>query len=457
MRVALVVAPNWSTKTPPLGSAILAATVNRAGHSARIFDLNARCWSRGDKHQKRFWIDRKFWSEKNFFGTLMAPWLEPEIQRMTEELVQWNPEIVGFSVFSSSLLCTLLVARKLRQALPETKIVFGGPAITQTELENEAAELRPLVDLAVIGEGEETLEELLSRWSQGLPVEGCAGIAYFDKNGDWKFEPPRSAMKMERIPAPEFVGIEWENYPRVLPIMMSRGCVAKCTFCSETRFWKIYRYREPESVFQEMKSGWERHGIRDFEFNDSLINGNFKQLGQLVDLLNEAKMGLRWHGLARLDRRMTPDFLKKMADAGCQFLRYGFESGSQKVTDLMEKRTTVELARQVVRDTANAGIQAILQVIVGFPGESEEDFQATLDFVEENARFIGAVCPNPMMITADVPIGMNPAKYGVRNDIEHIGGAWESVDGTNTLNVRRERMDRMIGLLERQNIHLGLS
>lgn len=458
MRVALVVAPNWSTKTPPLGSAILAATVQRAGHEGRIFDLNARCWSRGDRHQKRFWVDRKFWGEKNFFETFLAPWLEPEIDRLIEDLREWKADIVGFTVFQSSLLCTLLAAGKVRQRLPGVKIVFGGPSVTQCELEQGIEKYRPVVDLAVIGEGEETLEEVLARWDQGRSLEGCAGIAYFGADGKWKFEGMRPAMKMDRVPAPSFDGIDWENYPnnpKVLPIMMSRGCVAKCTFCSETRFWKIYRFRDPESVFQEMKAGAEKHGITEFEFNDSLVNGNFKQLERLVDLLNEARLGLRWQGLARLDRRMTPELLKKMADAGCTILRYGFESGSQKITDLMEKRTTVELANQVVRDTSRAGIQAVLQVIVGFPGETEQDFQATLDFIAENAGFIGAVCPNPMMITPEVPVGLTPRKYGVRDDIEYIGGSWESEDGTNTLPVRRERMDRIIDLLETKRIPVG--
>ncbi|MEM7646955.1 MAG: radical SAM protein [Pseudomonadota bacterium] len=186
---------------------------------------------------------------------------------------------------------------------------------------------------------------------------------------------------------------------------------------------------------------------------DSLVNGNFKVLEKLVDLINDYKHPLTWHGYARIDRRMTTTLLQKIGRSGCQFLSYGLETGSQKVMDLMEKRTTVEEARRVIRETFLSGVRVHLNMIVGFPGEDEKDFQDTIEFLEEMSPYIhtvntGETCGIPM----HTPLWDEPERFGIKTledgSIDWSSGSWESADGTSNETTRRGRLNSLRDFLD---------
>ena len=227
------------------------------------------------------------------------------------------------------------------------------------------------------------MTEILERWKKGESSWGCLGTAHCESSGRVVYALPRPNIRLNDLVFPYFKDFDFSLYKESkLPIMMSRGCVAKCTFCSETRFWKKYRYRDASHIFYELQNNIKTYGMNQFAVADSLINGNFQVLSALVNLINESKTQISWNGYARLDSRMNRDLLRRLEKSGCSHLSYGLETGSQKIMDLMEKRTTVAVAKEVIRNTCRAGIQVHLNIIVGFPGENEEDFQCTFGFFE---------------------------------------------------------------------------
>ena len=157
---------------------------------------------------------------------------------------------------------------------------------------------------------------------------------------------------------------------KTLPISTSRGCINKCLFCSEFRLWRKYRYRDAENIFEEIRFQKQRSpSISHLFFNDSLINGNMRNLDKLCQLIIDSHLDISWGGQAAIREEMTSDFIAKMKAAGFSHVSYGLESASPKILKIMGKRFAPEVAERVIRSTKKMGIRTCVNIIVGFPGE----------------------------------------------------------------------------------------
>ena len=451
MRVALAIVPAWSPLTAPLGIASIAGAVKSAGYPFRVFDLNSRLWKAMANHPVDLWDYGNYlqWQDETNYYNNTLPLIGTHLQSMVDEIIAWQPDVLGLSLFETSFFSGRYVAQQVKQVLPNTTVIFGGPGTSRWALNNYNEFENGSVDIAVLGEGEATIIDVLHRLKNNTPLAGCLGTTY-RLNKKVVFEPPRPNMNLNDLPFPYFDDFSLSNYKDgALPIMMSRGCVAKCTFCSETRYWTKFRYRQADHIFEELKNMVHRHKVKRVAIADSLLNGNFRVLNELVDLINANQLKVRWGGYARIDKRMTRDLLQRMAQAGCRHLSFGLESGSQKVMDLMEKNTTVECARRVVRETHEAGIQVHLNMIVGFPGELEEDFQATLDFVDQHAQYVHTIITGETCgIPVGTPLDTHPGRFGIKTlpngNIYWEGhNGWMTEDGLNTNEIRHQRLRRL--------------
>ena len=167
--------------------------------------------------------------------------------------------------------------------------------------------------------------------------------------------------KIDDLPFPDFSDFDWSRYPnpRLIPIMSSRGCVLKCSFCYETVYWKKFRVQSAKRIADEIQFQVENHPMKAeveaspdrfyFMFADSLVNGYLKNLLRMCDELIERELDVEWGGQATIDKRMTSEVLAKLRQAGCLGLCFGLESGSQPVLDKMGKKFQVPEAVQLLR------------------------------------------------------------------------------------------------------------
>ena len=458
MKVALVLCPAWSVLTPPLGVSYIAASLIEEGHQVKVFDANVECWQkyRDCEGKADLWhtLNAYDWMRKDDFYAKTFPGIKEELFRQFDKVVEYQPEVIGFGLFDTSVLATREAAHYFRKHLPNTKIVFGGAGANIKYFEGDLIE--GLIDVIAVGEGELTIKEVVSKIEQGMDFKGVAGTYHADEGKRVKKELIRSNINMDDLPMPYFEDFDLQKYRRpTLPIMMSRGCIAKCTFCGETQYWRKFRYRSSEHIFRELKLGFEKVGERGFfEVSDSLINGNMEELESLVDKIIASGLHFYWGGYARVDDKLTPEFCEKLAKSGCAHLSFGVESGSQKIVDLMRKQATIETARNSIRNTRNAGIDVVTNIIVGFPGEEEEDFQMTMDFLSENKEFINVVCTGQALsISPDTPLMNHPERFDIK--LNSDGSVyyderwnWESRDGQLTDEVRQERLVRLRSLID---------
>lgn len=443
MKIALVVCPCWSNSCPPLGIAYLSAVLKTKGYRVKCFDLNIELFDRLKESERNYWGFKEHCNWENpYFIDKVFPLIKNHFDEKIEEILEYNPDIIGATVFYTSALSSLYLAEEIKKSDPGKKIIFGGPEcykeITTSRFLNNGS-----VDAIVVGEGEQILSELLEAYSttgrlnniEGVLVRSNSGIA----NNTFKFR--EEIGDLNSLPRPDFSDFNLKKYTRVaLPVMTSRGCVARCVFCGEVRYWKKFRYRKAEHILEELKYNVTHYGVHEFFFNDSLINGNPNELSRLVDLIIENRLDISWGGYARIDKRMGLDMLTRMKKAGCHLLSYGIESGSQKVVNDMHKMFFLKDAEENLANTVKAGIEAHVNWIVGFPTETWVDFMRSLLFIYKNRKYITHFNPGyvPCGISPDSDLEKNAGTFRIAS--KTFLNSWRTLYFRNTIIHRKFRL-----------------
>lgn len=459
MKINIVVAPAWDNAFPSVGAPYIVAALKAAGHEVRLRDGNIDAWSRFKTRIGPAWGHFEAW-EAGLYEQHLAELIDPFLAELAIDVGDERPEAVGFAWMGTNHYTTRRLVQLIRRLVPQAKFFGGGHGMTN-ELGHQLV-TENVLDAAVLGEGELTITELIDAWERGDSNRAVAGTVRRAQDGTVLVGAPRMAARLDDLPVPDFSGIpfdkfEYSSFPVMsgsLPIVASRGCVLRCTFCSEHARWSKYRYRSAENVMQELQTQRQRYGANRFIFMDSLINGNHPQLVHLTRLMIADGGGYKWGGQARLDKRLDEAVLDNMARAGCQFLIFGFESGSQRVVDAMDKHFQVPDALRIIRDASRHGIKVFVNVIVGFPNETFADFLRTLVALFRVRGCIAGVFAHRLRMHYDTPLYQNPEKFGVvvNDDLSQqrwrLSDDWQSRSGTNNVKRRAFRYRLLVAFLK---------
>lgn len=434
-KVLLLMPPAWNNDYAPYGLAHISGALKEKGHHVKCLDYNSRFWSKletkyghcADWEHMQVWMERKLYDEKARAD------VEEVLDNVFQDIINFQPDAIGISVFQPSMMPTVDFLKKLKVRHPEVKVFIGGPSVIK-EFVNPLIE-DDLIDVAVVGEGEETATELIQRWKDNESVNMLPG-AILNDNKVPKLGPTRALSDIDALPKPDFSDFHVYNYKEfILPIFLSRGCVAKCSFCYETQYWRKFRMKTPKLVFDELKLSHDTYGIKQFRVNDSLMNGSHRLLGEFADLLLESNMNIIYSGYCRLDPKLTTELLNKMAASGCREISFGFESASQKVLDNMKKGVDVKHYERIIKDTHNAGMSVMVNVMVGFPGEGWKEFFQSLVMVMRLRKYINQMNLSIFQIGEGTEAWDNADHYDI-DLYDPKTGYWKSKDGKNTINVR---------------------
>ena len=448
MKISLVQCPCWAIFTPPYRIAVLTAYLRNRGHQVYVKDLNIELYHEKKSKYADGWVDTNhlFWMEPDSVSNFIFDHSEL-ITKKVDEILNTDAEVIGFSIQEDSEYVAREVAKRIKEKDRKKIIVFGGPQASRVNNGYQLAKL-DYVDFVVQGESEITLEEIIRRLERKENINFCVGtiLKQNEKVVDCGDRPLISDLNS--LPFADFSDFDFSKYsnPFRLPISFSRGCPSRCIYCNERPYWKRFRFRKAESVVSEIKYQIERiSGIKHLDFHDSLINGAPKELERFCDLIIAEGLKIRWNSFAAVSKYMTYDLLLKMKRAGCVNLIYGLETGSyrvmMKIGKVLARGANID---QVIRDTHKVGIEGSLNFMFGFPGETEEEFQETLDFLSRNKKYIYEVNPTPGFCN------FHKGSYAYEHPDEFDiilgegGSYWESKDGTNTYPVRLERFERFL-------------
>ncbi|MBM4321046.1 MAG: B12-binding domain-containing radical SAM protein, partial [Deltaproteobacteria bacterium] len=314
----------------------------------------------------------------------LNPYHGPIRRLLAGRLRRSDPLLLGISLIEpAQLLATFTLLQACREQAPALPLLIGGPLCTLLQREALPPALFDLVDGVVLGEGETPLVHIAWALAEGRPWDDAPNLVRRLADGQVVAN-PLGEEDLRRWPGPSFAGLPLERYllpERVLPLEFSRGCSwRKCAFCASN-----YGHRRLSSVLQatavveQMKRLHAEHGARHFFFTDeALPPGPLRQMAKQVAA---EQLPFRWFGEIRLDRGLQPPDLALLAAGGCRMLVFGLESGHPRTLDAMRKGIELDHADLLLRACVEQGIAVHLWLITGFPGESEAEAKASLDFV----------------------------------------------------------------------------
>ncbi len=357
---------------PNLGLLYLASALRRAGIEVRILDL-ASLYRPGD-------VD-----------TLIAA------------LDDQRPEVLGLTLYTE----TALFAYDLLAALgdrPGLCVVAGGPHVSA----EPAEALERGVDVVVVGEGEQTLVELVGALRAGGDRAGVPGLAWRDGAGALRSSPPRMLpVELDRLPGPLDVLdlCEHDRYvedggPIFPAIITSRGCPGRCTFCANHVSGRRYRFHSADRVLDEVRGWQQREGATTVFFQDTAFTARRAHTLALCRRLAALSPPIAWVCKARCDQ-IDPELAGAMREAGCTSVFFGAESGSAAILRRTRKGIRVRDIERSAEVAHAAGLLAYVHLMAGFPDETAADLDATAALMDRLAPHVagfptgGVLLPYP--------------------------------------------------------------
>jgi anaerobic magnesium-protoporphyrin IX monomethyl ester cyclase len=244
-------------------------------------------------------------------------------------------------------------------------------------------------DYVLIGEGEETLIELLDRLSVGEDTEQIVGLASA-KTPNVKRRPDIS--NLDKLPFPAWDIVDVGKYRAIwlerhgyfsMNMVTTRGCPFHCNWCAKPIWGQRYHSRSPENVAAEMKWLKEMYNPDHIWFADDILGLKPGWLPRFADAVHANECGIPFKCLSRADLLTRPGEVEALARAGAQTVWMGAESGSQAILDAMDKGTRVEQIHEAARRLKRAGIRVGFFLQFGYPGETRDDIEKTIQLVRD--------------------------------------------------------------------------
>lgn len=361
MNILLINPPVRENEAPrhiPIGLGVIASVLLNEGHTVKILDINAERLSKSEVKSR---IDLK--SKYGVIG-------------------------VGGLITTYKYLKWLIP--ELKKCNPRSKLVIGGGVVTEnpTFLLNKTP-----ADIAVIGEGEITMKELVANLQNNGSFGEIEGIAY-RKRGKIKINPPRPLIKnLDDLPFPAYDLLPMDVYlhnvghasaigkKTEMNIITSRGCPYNCRYCYHI-FGRGARFRSVDDVIEEIKELQDKYRIDSILLLDETFTINKRRVVEFCNKLILEKIGIPWSCYARVNL-VDREMLRKMKRAGCYRVGYGIESGSQQILDKMNKGVTVEQAKRAIRLARKAGLICGTTFMFGYRGENLDTIKETVNFCKE--------------------------------------------------------------------------
>ena len=428
--------------------------MRQKGHKAYLFDFNNTLYYTSPTKHRRMWDDKDyytFWEQRESVCSLIEE-NRGIVDFYIDKILASEAKIIGFTVHFSSVWASLEIARRIKKHDNRRIIVFGGPDSSLQQKGNYLIN-QECVDIVVYGEGEGPLFEIIDRADNFREIDRIKGCLILRDGRIAAGEYMPGVKDLDSLPMPDYSDFKEDinsrtyRQPQRLDIFDSRGCPTRCHFCSEWQFWGKFRSKSGQRIYQEIVYHLNNFPqVNYFYFIGSLVNGNMAALERFCDLVIDNNLGIRWAGQAVIRQEMTKEFLKKAHHAGCTWLSYGIESGSQRVVSTMNKKFSVEIASRVLRDTKAAGIAVQANFMFGIPTETKEDFQQTLGFLKENRESMDTILASQSfcVIDKDTYLYNHAKRFGIRNREHHL--YWESNEGENNYRERQRRYEEFCQL-----------
>jgi anaerobic magnesium-protoporphyrin IX monomethyl ester cyclase len=378
---------------PPMGLGYLASVAERSGMQVKILD----CLIHGWEHEEHVNED-----------LVRVGLPDKDIQ---DRIIQFKPDMIGINCqFSRQYKIYHQMFSLIKKIDPGIIVVAGGPHATVCPEEVLSDDN---CDYLLLGEAEESFDELIVALQKDTEITAIDGLGW-KAGGKLKINPKlKFNNELDSIPFPAYHLMELDKYfgleashgdrhkKRFCPIITSRGCPAKCTFCSACRVWgNRYRMRSVDNVIEEMRLLKDRYGIEEIMFEDDNVTADAGRAKLLFSRMMEEGFDFVWDtpngvGVWSMDEEMI-DLMKK---SGCVRLHFPVESGSKHVLkDVIRKPLDLERVRELIKYCKKINLHHSMFLVIGMPGEKLSDMWESFRFAASCGCFsphISVATPYP--------------------------------------------------------------
>lgn len=337
---------NQHTKahSPPLGVLSLIATLKRYGKNARLEQY------------------------VHIRGQTLSP----------DDLAKKIINTAGYPAISTmvnGLPLVILALRIVSKLCPQKKVIIGGPGLN--EISEHIIALSDNIELVCYGEGERQILFIQDYLDGKIRINEVPGIAYRKEKKILKTLAAERVLNIDTLPNPSFDEVNLSEYKN-FPIMSSRGCPLKCSFCDVSPSWgRKNTHRSPLSVANEIKASVEKYNIKEFGFVDDLFTLNKRWVIDFCNELIKMRLNVKWKANSHINF-CNKEMISLMAKAGCSSVFMGVESGSDETLKKIQKYFTVEKALNKITELSDK-IDIHTNLIWGFPFETLEDINKTIN------------------------------------------------------------------------------
>ena len=437
------VRPDSPRLLPNVGLAYVASAVHRAGIELEILDIDAHRYS----------------------------------EEQVDKLLRIKKyDAVGIGTLVSQYKWCKSVAHLIRAAHPTAPIIVGntlGTSVPETVLSKTDA------DIAVLGEGDITIVDLLTKMNNGEPLARVEGICYKENGKVCQTSSREVIPNIDEIPFPKWDLFEIEIYLEkskhnipisernpipiddmvAMPVTTARGCPFKCTFCYHAFQEKKYRHRSPESICAEIELYKEKYGANFINFWDELSFYYYKNTEQFADLMIEKDLGMYFAGSCRsdllgrndMDPTRNAEIARKLKKAGCVGLGYALENANREILIHMNKKC--DSAEFVTQSSIlqEAGIDCYTSLVFGYPEETERTIAETFEVLKKARIYPSVGYLEPMPGT---PMYRYAIDHGfIKNEEDYLMIMGDRQDIR--LNVTKMSTERMDAVVKEQLIALN--
>jgi anaerobic magnesium-protoporphyrin IX monomethyl ester cyclase len=370
---------NMHTPNPPLGLAYIAAMLKEGGRAYTVIDATGAALDAVSPYPDR----------TDFMVQGLS--IEQIVDRIPKD-----SDVIGLScMFSTLWPLTRRVAAGVRERFPDALLVLGGEhgtAVPEHVLENSP------VDVVVLGEGEETFMALLEARDRNTDFTEVPGIAFRGTAGIVRTGLSPRNREIDALPLPD-----WDSFPideyisrhqinginlgRAMPILGTRGCPFKCTFCSNPGMWtQRWIPRNPKLLADEMDLYHERYGVTNFDFQDltAIVKRQW-----IVDFCTELIERGRAYTWQMPSGTRSEVFDAEVADllyrSGCRALAFAPESGSAEIRKVVKKQVDIDHMLAAVRAAVKRGLKLSVFIVVGFPQDTPKSMRETTRLIRKLA------------------------------------------------------------------------
>ncbi len=299
-----------------------------------------------------------------------------------------HPELCGIKIFTKDVAAAIETIKIIRSILPHCIIVLGGPHVSCSE-PDDLLWTFPDFDYAFRGEVEHIFPNFIQKLEQNEDVSGIPGLIWkVDNEVRWNKHSFIKDLDMLQDPAWELIdprkygsGAHDPKKSNVrAPIITTRGCPGKCTFCSAWRVnGKVIRKRSPRRIVNEIEQLYREFDVRTFHVMDNCFTSSSKHLVDFCNEIIKRNLPIEWdcNSFERLDN-LTSESLNLMYRAGCRTLQMGVESASDITRKMINKHTNLSSYKEVMFKAKRAKMKVTAWFIIGFPGESKEAMRETV-------------------------------------------------------------------------------